>query len=62
MSMMIPKGEQVADSGHSAAQQFSSMFSTEEQAEQLGRMSRLGVVETSAQAQEDGGHRLQDEP
>ena len=43
-----PHGEQVADGRRSASQQFSSTSSIEEQTEQVGRVSRLGIGQASA--------------
>ena len=37
------------------------MLSTGEQSEQVGRISRLGIGKASANPQEDGNNRLQDE-
>jgi hypothetical protein len=38
-----PHGEQSADGRHAAPQQFSSALGMEEQTEQVGRVSRLGI-------------------
>ena len=56
-----PRGDLVPDGRHAASQQFSSASSTLEQPEQVGRISRLGISEPSANPQHDGNHRLQDE-
>ena len=54
-------GDQIADSCHSASQRFSSTSSMEEQTENIGRISDLGIGQASANPQEDGNHRLKDE-
>lgn len=56
-----PYREQVADGRQAPSQEFTSMATTEDEPEEVGRMSRLGVAEPSSQAQKDGGHWLQDE-
>jgi len=56
-----PHGDQSTDSCHSASQQFSSTSSMEDQTEHIGWFSRLGINQPSANPQEDGNHRLQDE-
>ncbi len=55
------QGDHVADGRHAASQQFSSTFSTEEQPEQVGRISCLGIGEASPNPQGDGNNWLQDE-
>ncbi len=56
-----PYGEQVADGRHSASQEFSSMSRAEVRTEQVGRISRAGVSQTTANPQDDGNDWLQDE-
>ncbi len=56
-----PHGEQVADVRHAASQELSSVFSMEEQTEQIGWLSDFSVGEASTNSQDDGDHRLQDE-
>jgi hypothetical protein len=55
------RGEQVTDGRDSALQQFFSTSTTGEQPKQVGRVPRLGIGEASANPQQDGHHRLQDE-
>ena len=56
-----PRGEQVADVRHAASQEFSSVFSMEEQTVQIGRLSRFSVGKAAANPQDDDYHGLQDE-
>lgn len=56
-----PDGEQGADGLRSASQQFTSTSRIEEQTEQVGWVSRLGIDPASAHPKQDGERRLQDE-
>ncbi len=56
-----PYSEQVADGCNGASEQFSSMFSPEQQPEKVRRISRPGIVEASTDPQENSNDWLQDE-